>query len=88
MSLLNNLNVNIVPQDIVTTKTVSFVELIDIRIKLYENVQLNVLLKNSSGNLVDVKHLTLTGDDYKNWGNDDNYIISKVLEKLGFTKSS
>lgn len=26
---------------------------------------------------------TLTGDDYTNWGNDDNYIINFVCQKYG-----
>jgi hypothetical protein len=29
--------------------------------------------------------LTLSGDDYTNWGTDDNYIYQEVAAKLGLT---
>lgn len=30
-------------------------------------------------------NITLTGDDYTSWGDDDNYLYEKVAEKLGLT---
>jgi hypothetical protein len=29
--------------------------------------------------------ITLSGDDYANWGNDDNYIYEQIAAKLGLT---
>ena len=29
--------------------------------------------------------MTLSGDDYTNWGNDDNYIYEEIAAKLGLT---
>ena len=29
--------------------------------------------------------ITLTGEDYAAWGDDDNYLYEKVAEKLGLT---
>ena len=31
------------------------------------------------------KQITMSGDDYKNWGNDDNYVQQFVAKQLGFT---
>jgi len=28
--------------------------------------------------------ITLSGDDYKKWGNDDSYLINYVAQKFGF----
>ena len=30
------------------------------------------------------KYVTLEGDDYKNWNNDDQYVINFIAMKLGF----
>jgi len=35
-----------------------------------------------------MKTVILTGTDYTNWGNDDNYIINMACQKLGLTPSS
>ena len=29
--------------------------------------------------------ITLSGDDYANWGSDDNYIYEQIASKLGLT---
>jgi hypothetical protein len=31
------------------------------------------------------KQITMSGDDYKNWGNDDEYVQQYVAKQLGFT---
>ena len=31
------------------------------------------------------KQITLAGDDYKNWGNDDTYLVNYVAKQLGLT---
>ena len=36
-----------------------------------------------SGGVVQMKFVDITGDDYTNWGNDDDYLIALVGQKLG-----
>ena len=36
-----------------------------------------------SGGVVQMQFIDITGDEYKNWGNDDDYLISLVGHKLG-----
>ena len=36
-----------------------------------------------SGGVVQMKFVDITGDEYTNWGNDDNYLIALVGHKLG-----
>jgi len=38
--------------------------------------------------MVDAKMITITGDDYAGWGNDDTYIVDYVLRKFGLTRLS
>ena len=37
-----------------------------------------------SGGVVQMKHVTIAGDEYTNWANDDDYLIALVGHKLGF----
>ena len=34
------------------------------------------------------KQITMSGNDYKNWGNDDDYVQIFVARQLGFTIST
>ena len=40
-------------------------------------------LDNNDKNLIDIKLVELTGDDYLNWGSNDDYITNFVSQKLG-----
>lgn len=77
--------VEIEPLEIVTVKHKhSFiVHIIDVRI--FESVMLSVDFFDENGNCVDRTRLHLTGDDYSNWGTDDNYLVNYVTEKYGLT---
>lgn len=37
-----------------------------------------------SGGVVQMKHVTIEGDEYTKWANDDDYLIALVGHKLGF----
>ena len=73
-------------QDSTFTKT-SIINNIKIRVNriiLFKSISLSVsLLENES--LVENKYIEVSGEDYTNWGNDDQYIVNFVLTKLGLT---
>ena len=56
------------------------------QITLNSCVTFNVFVIGNN-QIVYTRQMTLTGDDYKNWGNDDNYLITVALEKCGLTRS-
>jgi hypothetical protein len=76
-------NVPIEPSVITEVKTITSFKLSTQDLQLFSCVTFRVELLNSSSGLVDLKYVMIDGDDYKNWNNDDNYIINKVAEKLG-----
>jgi hypothetical protein len=39
----------------------------------------------SDNHLRDIRLLTMSGDDYLQWGNDDSYVINWAMKKLGVT---
>jgi hypothetical protein len=56
-----------------------------IRLELFQSVTLNAMLYGADGNFIEVRTYILSGTDYANWDDDDNYLINKVAEKLGCT---
>jgi len=76
---------NIQPFEQVTTKVFnSFRASID-GVHLFTGANIVVECLDSNNIIQDVKMLPLSGDDYANWSNDDDYIMNYVANKLGFT---
>ena len=75
----------IVPLDKVTTLTIYSFTLDRIEVELFNSARIRVNLMDQNNNRIDCTFVTLDGDDYKNWGNSDDYIINYVANKLGFT---
>lgn len=42
-------------------------------------------LLNEEGSAIQLHYIVVDGDDYKNWSNDDKYLIDKVAEKMGLS---
>ena len=51
---------------------------------LKNSVSFQVFVFNNSQQLYSTQ-IILSGDDYKNWGTDDDYIVNYVAKKLGLT---
>lgn len=53
-----------------------------LEIKLKESVRVAVYLFNDDDILVDSKQYLIDGEEYANWGSDDNYIINLIKQKI------
>jgi hypothetical protein len=40
---------------------------------------------DEEGRTIENKYMSIAGNDYLQWSNDDNYIIEYVKQKLGIT---
>jgi hypothetical protein len=78
--------VNIENKDFITTKTISKIEILDGNINLNSSVTFPVKLMDSDNNLINIETISIEGEEYNNWGSDDNYIETLILTKLGFQK--
>ena len=76
---------NILPFEIVSTLTVNRFEIDSIDIRLFTSAVIRVNLFDLNGFRVSVKNVLMQGEDYANWGNDDQYIVTFVMNSLGFT---
>ena len=54
-------------------------------LELNSFITFNVILSNEIGTPIAVKQVTLAGEDYANWGNNDDYVISYICTSLGLT---
>ena len=76
---------NIVPHEVVSTEVASRIDIRVIRLELFTRVDLHVTVLSSNGKTINSQSLTLKGDDYKAWSNDDSYLYTYVANKLGYT---
>ena len=65
---------------VITSFTVNVMSL-----ELFTSVTVNAMLYGVNGNFLEVKTLTFSGQDYLDWNNNDQYLIDKTAETLGFT---
>ena len=75
---------SIIPFDRTTTTTITRFEIDNIDIRVFSSARIRVNLYNLAGQLIDIANVILSGDDYANWGSDDQYIINYVANALGF----
>jgi hypothetical protein len=51
---------------------------------LFTSAMLTVELYNADPALIRTEYMTIAGEDYQNWANNDDYIIQFVASKYGF----
>lgn len=76
--------INVEQKEIVVTNIINniIIRIINMKIKSYVNLSVMTMENNK---LLSNHTFHLEGDDYNNWGNDDNYLIQYVLDKLHLT---
>ena len=68
----------LIPPVIITDiKTISSFEVNQIQVKLNTSAEVYVYLK-AGDNIVASEMILIDGDDYKIWGNDDNFILEFI----------
>jgi hypothetical protein len=85
---MNNENIPITPQEIVKTVVITSVDIRIISLELGNSVSIMVILKDENGNLTEVKNLTIEGEEYSNWGENDQYLIDLCIRKCGLEPPS
>ena len=53
-----------------------------------KEIQFAVILMNKYFHTVDVKNYVISNDEYKNWADDDEYIINLLAQKANLTRIS
>lgn len=78
------MNISIVPKDIATTITNITIEILNLNFGSSATFRVNSI---SDMKLIKSDIFVIEGEEYSNWGNDDQYIIMLLCQKLGYTPS-
>ena len=80
--------IQIEPYEIVSVKTVSYIDISIQSISLFKSADIMVKLFDANRTLLDIRFLKLDGDAYLHWPESDEYIINWVTSHLGFSMIS
>lgn len=75
---------DIQPVDKTTTKTITRFSLDISKMTLNESATFRVSMFDVNDKYIDATNVTLEGQAYLDWGNDDTYVINYVASALGF----
>lgn len=81
-----NTSITVDPKDVTISNVVVSVELVIGTLILGSSIDVNVLFRNQQGRIFKSELVHIQGDEYNQWGNDDNYLIDLVLSKVGLTR--
>ena len=73
--------------NITDSYSISYIEIMIVNVELYTSATISVSCYINSGLMVKRYNFTLIGDDYNNWGSNDDYIVNYVKTKLNASKN-
>jgi hypothetical protein len=76
---------DIIPTEKTTTKVVVRFAMDIIDLVLNTSATFRVITYDIEGSSIDTTSVLLAGEDYTNWGTNDDYVIQFVATQLGFT---
>jgi hypothetical protein len=82
------MQVNVQPKDVITTRTINSIEIIETKVQLNTSAKVVIKLLDENQNLINIEVLTISETEYTDWGNDDQYIIDWSLTQLGLVAQS
>ena len=85
---MNSIIVNTNPKEYITVNVCKSVEMRVFHFIIGSSIEVNCLLKDENENVFKIENITISGDEYNNWGTDDDYLINLVLSKLGLSQSN
>ena len=70
---------------VTTVKTITAFQIVSCIVTPFQSAVLQVMLQNEEGLAHEYVNLTLEGAEYTAWGDNDQFLVDKVTEKLGYT---
>ena len=82
-----SVSIPVYSKEIIITKTINNVIIRIINMKLQEFVNISAVVRHND-DFIQNYTFHLDGEDYNQWGFNDDFIIDYVLLKIGLTKKS
>ena len=70
--------------ELVKTYTIKYVRITVIDVILNTSALIMYELFSNNDERVDSNSFRLSGEDYQNWGTDDQYLVDLVMQRIGF----
>jgi hypothetical protein len=83
---MNNYDIDVNPKDFIAVNTANKVEFRVSNLQIGISVDITLLIKDLNGNIFKVENVKIEGEEYDNWGTDDQYLVNLVLSKVGLTQ--
>jgi hypothetical protein len=80
--------VDIQTKEFVTVQTANKIAIFVLRVELFSSANIHVHYLNEQGQNINLQILTMSGEDYLAWGDDDQYVVTWTLNKLGLSPST
>jgi len=78
-------NLNVVPFDETTVKTVYSITINVNNVVLFQSAVITVVYYDVNNSFISLQSLELAGENYTNWGSNDDYILNYVSTALNIT---
>jgi hypothetical protein len=85
---MESININVEEKDVTVVQKITSVQILEGKIDLEKSATFPVKLIDVNGNLISLQFIKIEGTDYNNWGNNDNYIVDLIINKLGLTPTT
>jgi hypothetical protein len=85
MPMPDDSKINIVTKEDITVQEITAISIAVEDIILFTSAVIRVTSYNAAGNRIKFDRLTLSGDDYTNWSNNDQYIYNYVYTTMNIT---
>jgi hypothetical protein len=83
---MNNNKVPVEPEEIKQpTKIVSYYNYSVMDFTPFKSIRMNCILFTANNEFIESKIVTMEGEDYANWGSNDEYLIDFMNTQLGLT---
>jgi hypothetical protein len=82
---MDTTKINVNDKEEIKVFIINNVELRIINLSLGNYVDISAVLKQDN-NFVSATNFRIEGEEYNNWGNNDEYLENLVLQKLGLTR--
>lgn len=76
------MRISIKPKEIVSVRYASSIQIQHGQITLNEGVVFQVLIFDEEESLISIESVSITGEEYSAWTDDDSYINGLILSKL------
>ena len=75
-------DIKVVSFEKTTVRTITSFSVQVIQMNLFKSAMLNVRFLGNNKELIESQILEISGEDYTNWGSDDNYINNLIASKF------